>query len=147
MRGLSRYLASTLLSAGLASCGYVQLTIWIGDEPDDIDGQLIIDSPTSATHWETNSSAITLHGRSFVPAGSGCSGETGTIATGYRVAWLNTLTAETGLGDATLQCLPVIELRWTSGPVPLAPGSNPIVVSATDSAGRSASDTLTVQRR
>jgi hypothetical protein len=144
---LARYPACALLAVGLAGCGYVQLTIWIGDDADDISGQMIIDSPTSTAQWETSGSTITLGGRSFVPAGSTCTGDTGVVASGYRVAWLNTSTGVTGIGESTLQCLPVIELRWTSGPVPLNPGSNPVVVSTTDSSGRSASDTLTVQRR
>ncbi len=143
----ARVLPATVFAAALTGCGYVQLTIWLGDDPDEFNELMVIDSPTTDTQWDTSASTIVLSGRSFVPSGSSCTGETGTIASGYRVAWLNTLTGETGLATAILDCQPTIELRWITGSIPLMAGSNPLVMSATDSTGQVGTDTLTVQRR
>jgi hypothetical protein len=126
---LAAALSVPLLAAAIGGCGYVQLTIWLGDDPDEFDELMMIDSPTSDTQWDTSASTIVLSGRSFVPSGSSCTGETGTIASGYRVAWLNTLTGETGLATAILDCQPTIELRWITGSAQAASSSAVIIRS------------------
>ena len=138
--------AAAALFALLAGCGYAEISILVTDS-DPSAWWIRIESPTSLADWRTTSPAVVVAGEAFVPDGSQCVGATGTIAPGYRVAWLNSATGQAGLATARLDCLDSLGLRWDAGALTLAPGSNPIVVTASDADGHSASDTLVVWRQ
>lgn len=142
--GLRR--AALALFALLAGCGYAEVSILLTDS-DPSSWWIRIESPTSLADWHTTASAVAVAGEAFVPEGSQCAGATGTIAPGYRVAWLNSATGQAGLAAVRLDCLDSLALRWDTGALTLAAGSNPIVVTASDADGHSASDTLVVWRQ
>ena len=138
--------AALALSAVLAGCGYAEISIIAGNSPLS-SWWVEIESPTSLPEWRAATAEVVVAGNAFVPAGSTCTGTTGTIAPGYRIAWLNTATGQTGLAAMRLDCLQAAVLRWDAGPIPLDPGSNPIAVTASDADGHVASDTLIVWRQ
>jgi len=138
--------AALALSAVLAGCGWADISIIVVSSSLS-SWWVEIESPTSLPEWRATTADVVLAGSAFVPAGSACTGTTGTIAPGYRIAWLNTATGQTGLAAIRLDCLQAALLRWDAGPIPLGPGSNPIAVTASDADGRAASDTLIVWRQ
>lgn len=141
--GILRALAACLASGALAACGYASVSIVAIDS--DLSGWWVeIESPTTLPEWRAPADEVLVAGRSFVPQGSSCYGSTGTIAAGYRVAWLNGATGQTGLASMWLDCLDVPAVRWDAGRIPLAAGSNPITVTASDADGRAGSDALVV---
>ncbi|TXL66951.1 hypothetical protein [Zeimonas arvi] len=142
--GLRR--AALTLFALLAGCGYAEISILLTDS-DPSSWWIRIESPTSLAEWHTTAPAVVVAGGAFVPEGSQCAGPAGTIAPGYRIAWLNSATGQAGLAAARLDCLDPLALRWDAGALTLATGSNPIVVTASDAGGHSASDTLVVWRQ
>jgi len=145
-RGRRAPSAALLLSAVLAGCGYADISIFAVSSSLS-SWWVEIESPTSLPEWRATTADVVVAGRAFIPAGSTCTGTTGTIAPGYRIAWLNTATGQTGLAAMRLDCVQATVLRWDTGPIPLEPGSNPIAVTASDADGRAASDTLIVWRQ
>lgn len=138
--------AALASSAVLAGCGFADISIIAVNS--SLSGWWVeIESPTSLPEWRATTADIVVAGSAFIPAGSTCTGTTGTIAPGYRIAWLNTATGQTGVAAMRLDCLQAAVLRWDAGPIPLEPGSNPIAVTASDADGRAASDTLIVWRQ
>jgi hypothetical protein len=82
-----------------------------------------INSPTTAPTWTTGSSSVAL---------AGVASDNVAVAT---VTWSNAATGQSGTASGTTS--------WTAT-VTLAPGANPITVSAFDTSGNSATDTITV---
>jgi len=138
--------AALAFGAVLAGCGFADISI-IAVNSSLSSWWVEIESPTSLPEWRATTADVVVAGNAFVPSGSTCTGTTGTIAPGYRIAWLNTATGQTGLAAIRLDCLQGAALRWDTGPIPLEPGSNPIAVTASDADGRAASDTLIVWRQ
>ncbi len=91
--------------------------------PDTQAPMVTIDTPTASPTYGTPSTPLAL---------GGTASDNVTVAT---VAWSNPATGQSGNATGTVS--------WTAS-VPLAPGQNVIAVTATDSAGNSGSDTITV---
>ncbi|ODT37471.1 MAG: hypothetical protein ABS55_03295 [Lautropia sp. SCN 70-15] len=107
-----------------------------------IDGPAIVD---------VDAPAIVLSGTASLPEGSYSTGGTPSVpwvtcqAGPYTMTWSNAATGQSGNITALWNCTEAF-LRWSTVPVPLAIGANPITVAITDSAS-SGSDTVAVNRR
>lgn len=133
----------TLLGLVLASCGGGGGD---GSTPPPASNSLWIASPTSADTYQTDNTAVSLGGGSFVPAGSECTGIVGTMPAGYQVTAYNAATGASVSADFYLGCLLQVKVIWETAPIPLVLGSNTITVTATDSSGNTAQDTIVVTR-
>lgn len=107
---------------------------------------LWIVSPTNSDSYQTESTSVSLSGGAFVPVGANCTGIVGTMPSGYQVVWSNTANGTSGDANFYLGCLLQVNVIWDTWPIPLALGSNPITVTASDSSGHTASDTIVVTR-
>lgn len=127
------------LAGGLAACGGGgdSGTQWVA-----IGGPAIVDF---------DAPAIVLGGTASLPEGSCSTGGTPSVpwvtcqARTYTMTWSNVATGQSGNVIAVWNCTESF-LRWSTVPVPLAIGANPITVTMTDNLS-SASDTVTVKRR
>lgn len=107
---------------------------------------MTIESPTEADALQTDQAALSLAGRSFVPAGSACNGAVGTVAPGYEVRWHNAASGASGVAHLQLNCLLAVSLTWEVPDLPLLPGLNTVTVTATAADGRTGSDALAITR-
>lgn len=133
-----RMAALCLAAAAASGCGggdSTALTV-------TIDGPAIVDF---------DAPEIILSGRASLPEGSYSTGGTPSVPWvtcqlgPYTMTWSNAATGQSGNITALWLCTDDF-LRWSTTPVPLAFGVNPITVTITDSAS-SGSDTVTVTRR
>lgn len=137
--GLATRVAALCLTGGLAACGGGgdSSTQWVA-----IDGPATVDFEAPA---------IVLSGTASLPEGSYSTGGTPSVpwvtcqAGPYTMTWANAVTGQSGNVIAVWNCTESF-LRWSTVPVPLAIGANPITVTMTDNLS-SASDTVTVKRR
>jgi hypothetical protein len=101
---------------------------------------------TACWSHRTAAHGRSLSGGSFVPAGASCSSIWGTLPPGYHVTYYNAANGISGSAGVRLACLLLVNLFWETGPIPLVLGDNAITVTATDSAGNTASRTIVVTR-
>lgn len=91
-----------------------------------------ITQPTSQETYVTGASVLTLSGSASAPSGR----------TVQSVVWDNLNTDEAGIVAVT----PGGSVSWSTSPIALKPGTNEILVTATDSTGRVGTDRLVVTR-
>ncbi len=132
-----------LLGSLLAACGGGG-----GDDsaPPPAGSSLWISSPSNTGTYQTDSERVSLSGGSFVPDGANCTGIVGTIPAGYQVVWFNAANGTSGNASFYLGCLLQVNVIWSAPQIPLELGSNSITVTATDSNGTTAHDTIVVTR-
>jgi hypothetical protein len=92
--------------------------------PDSTIPTVAIASPTSSSTYATSTSSITLSGTASDNVGV------------TRVTWANTANGTSGIATGTTS--------WSISAISLAAGTNTITVTASDSAGNTANDILTV---
>ncbi len=107
---------------------------------------LWIASPSSSGTYQTDNPTVNLGGGSFVPQGALCTGIVGTMPGGYQVNWSNSTTGASGSGSFYLGCFLQVNVIWSAYSIPLVVGDNTITVTATDSAGNIANDTILLSR-
>lgn len=117
-----------------------------GDATTVVDAGVWIDRPTDGDRYATDQPTVRLEGRAFVPAGAACTGLIGTLPPGYTVRWRNEATGESLAAQAQLNCLLTVVVSWRTADVPLAIGTNRIVVEAQSADGRTGGDALLVDR-
>lgn len=119
-----------------------------GGDGDSTALTVTIDGPALVN---VDAPAIVLSGTASLPEGSYATGGTPSVpwvtcqAGPYTMTWSNAATGQNGNITALWNCTESF-LHWSTDPVPLAIGSNPITITYADSAS-SASDTVTVSRR
>jgi PKD repeat protein len=91
-----------------------------------------ISQPTTQDTFTTSGGSITLSGAASAPSGR----------TIQSLVWDNVNTDEAGIVSVS----PGASIGWNAGTVALKPGSNEILVTATDSSGRVSTDRLIVTR-
>lgn len=129
--------AALCLAPAIGGCGGGSTALTV-----TIDGPAIVDF---------DAPAIVLSGTASLPEGSYSTGGTpfdpgvSCQAGPYSMTWSNATTGQSGGVTALWNCSEPY-LRWSTVPMPLAIGANPITVTITDSAS-SASDTVTINRR
>jgi subtilisin family serine protease len=93
---------------------------------DNTDPIVAITSPTNSPTYDTTATSVALGGTASDNAGL------------QSVTWSNGANSTNGTASGTTS--------WSSDPILLAPGANAITVTATDAAGNTATDTVTVTR-
>ncbi len=137
------FVATIVMGLILASCGGGGDG---GDAPPPPTYSLWIASPTDAGTYQTEDTTVSLSGSSFVPTGASCTGIVGTLPAGYQVTAYNAANGVSAYTTFYLGCLLQVNVIWHTAPIPLVLGSNTITVTATDSSGNTAHDTIVVTR-
>lgn len=105
-----------------------------------------IDPPASQT---TVCNEVQLTGDAFIsPTLWHCCGGTAAGMTAVTVTWRNETTGDAGSAIQSVQTglvVPLFDHEWTAT-VPLAPGSNALTVTATDTAGQSAKARIAIDK-
>ena len=121
--GIWRILVTGFAMVALAACGGG------GDDGESSGGWVLI-YQTSAQ--PTDQDLVHLEGITFMGA--------------KRVSWANTSTGESGDASHYVECSLILCLHVWGASIPLAMGANAIQVTASDDAGNSGSDAVTVTR-
>jgi hypothetical protein len=106
----------------------------------------------SPSRYETTRSSVGLSGDGFIsPEKANCSDN---LPQKLSISWRNAANGSSGVGRSTAGCLSIIVLRtlvssWTisQNSIPLELGANKITVTASDSQGKSRSDSVKVIRK
>jgi PKD repeat protein len=98
----------------------------------DTNPSISISQPTSQETYVTTASVLTLSGSASAPSGR----------TVQSVVWDNVNTDQAGIVSIS----PAGTVSWAASSIPLKPGPNEILVTATDSSGRASTDRLFVTR-
>jgi N-acetylneuraminic acid mutarotase len=141
---LAGFVALVMLGCVLTSCGGGGGGGGGGNTPPR--NSLSIISPTDSGTYQTEGTSVSLEGSSFVPAGAYCNGIVGTMPAGYQVTAHNAANGASAYTSFYLGCFLQVHVIWRTAPIPLELGSNSITVTASDSSGNTARDTIVVTR-
>jgi len=97
----------------------------------------------------TSADSLLVEGHSFVSPTASCPALTGDLGAGYAVTWSNAGNGSSGVAHAELNCFLWVFAWWRidDGIIPLAPGDNPVTVTAVDAEGNIGRASIVVERQ